>query len=176
MTQRQIEVFHAIMVYRTASRAAEVLHMSQPAVSKTIKQLEWSLGFTLFDRVKGRMVPTPEGQLFHKEVSLSFIGLTQLKQAAARIHDFGSGELRIASLSALSTSIVPRVLKEYQARHPGVALSYQSRLSSEVRDLVASGQIDIGLAADEIDISGVEAVPYCSYKAVIALPPGHALG
>lgn len=175
MNQRQIEVFHAVMVHHTASRAAEVLFMSQPAVSKTIQQLERSLGFSLFDRTKGRMVPTPEGQLLHKEVSLSFIGITQLRQTAARIRDFGSGELRIASLSSLSTSIVPLALKGYQARHPNVAISYQTRLSSEVRDLVASGQIDMGLAADEIDTTGVDAVPYCRYKAVIAVPPGHPL-
>lgn len=173
MNQRQIEVFHAVMLHHTASRAAEVLFMSQPAVSKTIQQLERSLGFALFERSKGRMTPTPEGQLLHEEVARSFVGLIQLRQAAARIRDFGSGKLRIASLSALSTNIVPAALKGFQQRHPNVTITYQTRLSSEVRDLVASGQFDLGLAADEIDTSGVDAVPYCRYKAVIALPPGH---
>jgi DNA-binding transcriptional LysR family regulator len=175
MNPRQVEVFHAVMLHRTASRAAEVLFMSQPAVSKTIQQLERSIGFPLFDRIKGRMVPTSEGQLFHEEVARSFIGMTQLSQAAARIRDFGSGELRIASLSALSTSIVPLALKRFQERHPNVAITYQTRLSSEVRDLVASGQFDMGLAADEADTTGVDAEPFCRYRAVIAVPPGHPL-
>jgi len=175
MNQRQIEVFHAVMVHHTASRAAEVLFMSQPAVSKTIQQLERSVGFPLFDRIKGRMVPTPEGQLLHQEVARSFTGMAHLKSAASRIRDFGSGKLRIASLSALSTSIVPLALKAFQEQHPNVAITYQARLSSEVRDLVASGQFDLGLAADEIDITGVDAVPYCKYRAVIALPAGHPL-
>src|SRR5690606_11240892 len=83
VNQRQLEVFHAIMLHRTASRAAEVLFMSEPAVSKTIQQLERSIGFALFDRVKGRMVPTSEGQLFHEEVARSFVGITQLRQTAA---------------------------------------------------------------------------------------------
>jgi DNA-binding transcriptional LysR family regulator len=175
MNPRQIEVFHAIMLHRTASRAAEVLFMSQPAVSKTIQQLERSIGFALFDRIKGRLVPTSEGQLFHEEVARSFIGMTQLSQTAARIRDFGSGELRIASLSALSTSIVPLALKGFQERHPNVAITYQTRLSSEVRDLVASGQFDLGIAADEVDTTGVDAEPFCRYRAVIAIPPGHPL-
>lgn len=149
--------------------------MSQPAVSKTIQQLERSVGFALFDRTKGRMIPTPEGQLLHKEVARSFAGIIQLRQTAARIRDFGSGKLRIACLSALSTSVVPLALKAFQERHPNVAITYQTRLSSEVRDLVASGQFDLGLAADEVDISGVDAVPFCRYKAVIAIPPGHPL-
>ncbi|TKR53446.1 LysR family transcriptional regulator [Allopusillimonas ginsengisoli] len=173
MNQRQIEVFHAVMVHHTASRAAEVLFMSQPAVSKTIQQLERSIGFALFDRVKGRMLPTPEGLLLHQEVSQSFVGMAQLKNAASRIRDFGSGKLRIASLSALSTSIVPLALKAFQEQHPNVAITYQARLSSEVRDLVASGQFDMGLAADEVDTTGVDAVPYCRFRAVIAIPPGH---
>src|SRR5699024_2227228 len=112
---------HAVMQHRSASRAAEVLFMSQPAVSKTIQQLERSLDFQLFERVKGRLVPTPEGQLLHKEVSMSFIGIMRLKSTAARIRDFGSGEIRLASLSSLSTNIVPLALKGFQERHPYVS-------------------------------------------------------
>src|SRR5699024_8828423 len=94
---------------------------------------------------------------------------------AARIRDFGSGEIRLASLSSLSTNIVPLALKGFQERHPYVSISLQTRLSSEVRDLVASGQVDIGLAADEVDTTGVDSVPFCNYKAVIAVPDGHPL-
>lgn len=175
MNQRQLEVFHAVMLHRTTSRAAQVLFMSQPAVSKTIQQLERSIGFALFNRSKGRLVPTSEGQLFHKDVTRSFVGITELRQTAARIRDFGSGKLRIAGLSALSTSIVPLALKGFQDRHPNTAITYLTRMSSEVRDLVASGQFDLGLAADEVDTTGVDIVPFCRYKAVIAIPFGHPL-
>lgn len=149
--------------------------MSQPAVSKAIQQLERSIGFALFDRIKGRMVPTPEGHLFHDEVARSFIGLTQLSQAAARIRDFGSGQLRIATLSALSTSIVPLALKRFHDRHPKVAITCITKLSSEVRDLVASGHFDLGIAADEVNTTGVDVQPFCHFQAVVAMPPNHPL-
>jgi DNA-binding transcriptional LysR family regulator len=172
---RQIEVFRAVMTNGTASRAAEVLRISQPAVSKTIQELERSVGFALFHRIRGRIVPTAEAQLFFKEVEQSFAGLVHLRGAASRIRDFGSGEIRVACLSALSTNVLPRAIKQFLARNPQVAITFQARMSSVVRDLVASGQFDLGIAADEIDQTGVDAEPFANFKADIALPTGHPL-
>jgi Transcriptional regulator len=175
MNQRQIDVFHAVMTAGTASRAAEFLRISQPAVSKAIQELERSIGFPLFDRIKGRMVPTPEGRLFQREVEASFLGMARLRTAAARIRDFGSGEIRIASLSALSTNIVPRALCQFRNRHPQVAITLQAHLSSTIRDLIASGQFDLGIAADEVDVTGVIARPFMTCRACLAVYPGHRL-
>lgn len=175
MNLREIEVFQAVMTCGTASRAADVLGISQPAVSKAIRSLEASIGFALFDRVKGRLLPTPEGQLFHREVEQSFAGLTRLRSAAARIHDFGSGDLRVACLSAFSANPLPRALSRFHARNPKVAITFQVQSSPTIRDLVASGRFDIGIAADEIDATGVEAEPYIDVRAAIAVHPGHPL-
>jgi DNA-binding transcriptional LysR family regulator len=175
VNQRQIEVFHAVMTTGTASRAAEVLRISQPAVSKAIQELERSVGFALFDRKKGRMVPTPEAQLFESEVEASFIGMAHLRTSAARIRDFGSGEIRITSLSALSTNIVPTALSAFRKKHPLVAITFQTHMSSIVRDLVAAGHFDLGIAADEVDVAGVITRPFMTNRACIALYPGHPL-
>lgn len=175
MNIRQIEAFQAVMVNGTASRAAEVMRISQPAVSKAIQELERAVGFALFERTKGRMVPTLEAQLFFREVESTFQGLGRLRSAAARIRDFGSGEIRIATLSALSTNVVPKALQAFRARRPNVAVTVQVPMSAVVRDLVASGQFDLGLAADEIDGTGVHARPFATFRAVVALPNGHEL-
>lgn len=163
------------MTNGTASRAAEVLRISQPAVSKAIQELERGIGFALFHRIKGRILPTSEAQLFFKEVEHTFAGLVQLRNAAARIRDFGSGELRIACMSALSTNVLPKALRAFTKRHPNIAITFQARMSSLVRDLVASGQFDLGLAADEIDQTGIDARPYARYPVEVALPAGHRL-
>lgn len=175
MNIREIEVFYAVMTNSTASRAAEVLRISQPAVSKAIQQLERDIGFALFRRERGRMFPTAEATIFFKEVEGSFTGLTKLKSAAARIRDFGSGEIKVASLSALSTNVLPRALSAFQSRHPNVAITFQAQLSSTVKDLVASGQVDVGLAADEIETDGVDVRPFARYRAAIAVPEGYKL-
>ncbi len=175
MNLRQIEVFHAMMTNGTASRAAEVLRISQPAVSKAIQELERQIGFALFHREKRRMIPTAEARLFFQEVQNSFSGLVHLRSMAARIRDFGSGEIRLVSLSALSTNLVPRALRAFQLRHPDVMITFQARMSTVVKDLVASGQFDLGLAADEIDVTGVDASLFYRQRLVIAMPDDHPL-
>jgi len=172
---RQVEIFHAVMVNGTTQRAAEVLHISQPGISKAIQELERQLGFALFHRTRRRLVPTAEAHFYFREVEESFAALSRLRSAAARIRDFGSGEIRIATLSALSTNIVPRALVRFRKRHPDVSITLQTHMSSTVKELVAAGQFDLGLAADEIDVSGIEAQTLSRFRGAIALPDDHPL-
>ena len=175
MNFRQLEIFRAVMMSGSASRASELLSITQPAVSRSIAELEAAVGFALFDRVRGRLVSTPEGQLFYKDVVASFTGMDRLRSAAARIRDFGSGSLRIASLAALGSTLVPRAIRAFRKTHPNIAITLQVQLSSSVRELVANQQFDLGLAAEEVDVSGVEHRTFQSSRAVCAIPPGHPL-
>lgn len=175
MNLRDIDIFQAIMKAGGASNAAELLGVSQPAVSRALASLERNVGFRLFDRVKGRLIPTREGQLFHQEVRTSLAGLDHLKLRAAQIREVGEGALRIASLSALGHGVVPRAIAAFIKKHPDVRVSYQVRTSNIVRDLVASGQADIGLAADEVDTSGVLHSVFTTPRAVCVMPTAHPL-
>lgn len=175
MNFRQLETFRAVMISGTASRAAELLQITQPAVSRSIGELEAAVGFALFDRVRGRLVPTPEGQLFFRDVTTSFAGLDRLRSAAARIRDFGSGSIRIASLAALGSTLVPRAIQAFRKGHPQIAITLQILSSSAVRELVTSQQFDLGLAADEVDLSGVDHCVFGSFRAICAVPPRHPL-
>jgi DNA-binding transcriptional LysR family regulator len=175
MNFRQLEIFRAVMVSGSASRAAERLGITQPAVSRALTDLELRVGFDLFDRVKGRLVPTPEGQLFFGDVTMSFVGLDSLRAAAARIRDFGSGTVRIASLAALGSTLVPRAVRLFRMSNPRIAITLQIASSATVRDLVVNNQFDIGLAADEVDLSGIESSGFASFRAVCVMPPDHPL-
>lgn len=172
---RHVEIFRAVMLSGTTQRAAEVLRISQPGVSRAVQELERQLGFALFHRVRRRLVPTAEAGLYLREVEESFAALSRLGSAGARIRDFGSGQIRIATLSGLSTTIVPRALKRFRDGHPGVSVSLQVRMSATVKQLVQSGRFDLGLAADEIDTTGIDAVPFAAFAGVLALPSGHPL-
>ncbi|CCV13729.1 LysR substrate-binding domain-containing protein [Mesorhizobium sp. STM 4661] len=175
MDVQQIEAYQAVMTYGTTSRAAELLGVSQPAISKAIISLERSIGFKLFDREKGRLIPSAEGQLFFREVEISLAGIAKLRSAAARIRDFGSGDLRIACLSAFSTNLVPRAIGRFRRKNPEIVISFVVRESSAIRDLVASNHLDLAITADEINKSGVEALPFADVRAMLALQPGHPL-
>jgi DNA-binding transcriptional LysR family regulator len=175
MNFRQLEIFRAVMVAGSASRAADLLQVTQPAISRAISDLEESLAFPLFDRLRGRLVPTLEGRLFFRDVSASFIGLDHLRSSAARIRAFGSGEIRIASLPALGSTLVPDAIRAFRDEHPHIAITLEILGSAAVRNLVADGRFDIGLVTDEIDLPGVNHKPFANFRAVCAIPPGHAL-
>ncbi len=175
MNSRQLEIFAAVMKAGTISRAAELLGITQPGVSRTIAELERSVGFLLFDRVRNRIIATPEAKLFYAQVQASFLGMDTLRATAARIRDHGTGQLRIGSLSALGSSLVPKAVRRFREKRPDIAVTLMVLPSRDVRDGVASGAFDIGLAADEIDVSGVLHQPFVQPRVLCALPLGHPL-
>ena len=65
---RQLEVFRAVMIAKTISGAAEILNVSQPGISRLLKYMEYKLGIALFERYKGRLIPTPEGLELFREL------------------------------------------------------------------------------------------------------------
>jgi DNA-binding transcriptional LysR family regulator len=108
-------------------------------------------------------------------VRANLVGLDQLRQSAARIREVGNGIVRIACLAALGHGLVPRAIARFTAQHPQVNVSYQVRTLGAVRDLVASSRFDVGLAADEIDASGVESTVFATPRAVCALSANRKL-
>lgn len=174
MQHRQIEAFAAIMTSGSASRAAELLGVTQPAISRCIAELERELGFALFDRVRSRMVPTFEGRMFFREVDSHFLAMAKL-EAAARIREVGAGELKIASLHSLGGRLVPQALGLFQRAFPKINVTLQVQSSSQVRDLVASAQFDLGLCSEEVDLNGVEHQHFADYRMVAVLPRDHPL-
>jgi len=175
MNFRQVEAFRAVMVTGSASRAAELLQLTQPAISRSVAELEKTIGFALFSRIRGRLVATAEGQLFFRDVESSFQGLDRLRISAARIRDFGTGDIRLASLAAMGSTLVPHALRLFRERHPSIAVTLQVASSSTVRELVSSSRFDVGLAADEIDVSGLEHQLFSTPKAICVMPANHRL-
>ncbi len=163
------------MISGSTVRAAELMGITQPAVSRLIMELEAATRLPLFDRIRGRLVPTPEGQLFFREVETSFKGIDRLRSAAANIRDYGAGILKIASLAAGGAVIVPAAIRSFRETHPVVRITFHITWSSEVRNGIADGQYDVGLAADEIDRSGIDSQLFGNFPALVAMPREHPL-
>ena len=144
---RQIEVFQAVMVQGGITRAAEALHVTQPAVTRLIRDLETETGLTLFQRKGNRVYPTPEAEQLYGEVQRSFIGLSQVDEFARALQKGHRGALRIACMPALSIGFLPRFAADFFAQSQKYDLRIESHGSMRVRELVASGQADIGFSA-----------------------------
>ena len=102
-------------------------------------------------------------------------GLDRLRSTAARIRDFGSGHIRVASLAAAGSTVVPRAVRKFKESFPSAIVTLSIMTSASVRNHVVDGEFDLGLAADEVDLSGAEHQVFGSFPALCALPPGHPL-
>jgi len=170
-----IEAFSAVMKTGSTTAAAELVRVSQPAISRSLKRLEDTTKLKLFERAGPRLIPTPEAHLLYQEVLDTFVGLDRLRQSVARIRAVGTGSVRIASSAALGLSFVPKVLRRFAERRPDVSVRFEIGNSVAVRNLVASGAYDIGLCAEEIDRSNLVVKPFIETRGICVMPPDHPL-
>jgi DNA-binding transcriptional LysR family regulator len=141
----QVEAFLAVGTFGGFRRAAEALHVTQPAVSARIRALEQSLGVPLFDRGQG-VALSAAGRAFkpHAEQLLQTVALA--RQAVHDLRPASAGALRIAAALSICTYLLPDVLKRYHAVHPEVTITVRSGHSKEVLEMVLGDEADVGLA------------------------------
>lgn len=175
LNPRQIEAFRTVIVTGGVTSAARALHISQPAVTRLIHDLQYTLGLTLFERRGSRLVPTNEALSLYREVERQFVGLEQIQNAARNLREGLSGSLRIAALPTFNVGFLPRLVAAYMKDKPGLDVAIYGSISSQVVDWVATGFCDIGFAQYPLDFPtiDVEALPVA--PAVAVLPEGHRL-
>jgi DNA-binding transcriptional LysR family regulator len=172
---RQLEAFRAFMMSGTTKGAAQLMNISQPAVSRLIDQLERKISFPLFDRTKGRLIPTPEAQLLFEEVERTFASVDKIRELASDIRAANTGHLNIAILPALSFRFLPSVIERFRAMHPRTTISMTIQTSPKIEEWAAAQHIDFGIAEFPFIRAGVEIEDFCRASYVVALPKGHAL-
>ena len=118
----QIEVFRALMVAKTVTAAAEIMHISQPALSRIIKRMEDRVGFRLFARVKGRLVPTPEAEKLYGDVEIIQKKVDDLNFTINRLAAGEDVLFRFGGSPSLGNSIVPRALRQLREHYPRLAV------------------------------------------------------
>ena len=145
MRLRHIEVFNAIMIAGTVSGAAKLINISQPAVSRLLQHAEIQLGFALFQRTKGRLIPTSEALALHPRVEHLFSNLTDVRRLASSLKA-GKTEasLTILSILALSHEVLPRAVKLFQAKYPRVNIRFKAMHSPEILGALALQEADVG--------------------------------
>ncbi len=175
MRHRQIEAFRAVMVARTFTEAARLLHISQPSVSRLISDLEASLPFALFERTHGRVKPTPEALLLYQETERSYQSLEQVFAFARELGSFREAQLVIAAMPALCLDVLPRAVSRFHDAHPEAPLMVHARSSRQVLEWVMADQCELGMAAPPFDVRGARVEMLVSCAAVCAMPVGHRM-
>lgn len=174
---RQIEAFRAVYVMRSMTRAADALHVSQPAISRLVRDMEAAVGLRLFRRRKGGLEPTEEAAALYAEIERSFVGIDRIQRAAARIRERHGGTIRVCAVAAFANSFLPAVVEKFLERHAGVGVAlytYDNDVAVAV-ELLRTRQFDIGYLMTPADRTGVEVDRVRRVRCVCVLPPGHRL-
>ena len=175
LTVRQIEAFRALMLRHTVTRAAEMMHVSQPAMSRLIADLEASAGIMLFERNLGRLLPTAEAHMLFLEVERAFVGLGRIAQVTDQIRSMRRGSLRIAGEPVVGLDLLPETLSAFTRTHDGVDVTLFTDTLRIVTDLVAGQRCDVGFIAEDVPFPGVqlEAIYEAPLKCIMSR--GHRL-
>ena len=172
----QLRYFRAVAEHLHFGRAAEVLHISQPPLSRAIRGLEERLGVPLFYRTRRRVELTPEGTRLLDETK-RITG--QLERVVLELRGMRSGErgrLRIGFVSLADYGVLPNLLKAAKAARPSVAFALREMLSPEQALALAAGDLDFGFLLPPVsESSSLEHIIVQRERFVAALPASHAL-
>jgi len=156
-------------------KAAERLYVAPTAINRQILCLEDELGAPLFERINNRLKLTPVGEIVLAHVRTT---LKEHEALRARIEEFKGvrqGEVTIATTGGLAASLMPSLIEEFHARHPGVVIKLIDMPSSTIRFTVANGDADIGLAYDIPDTPGLRELFGSECRIGAVVHPGHPL-
>ncbi len=142
---RQLQAFHAIIETGTVTGAAEGLGISQPGVSNLLSELERQTGLKLFERLHGRLVPTPEAELMHREIETVVRGLDHVTQTVVDLQNKQAGQIQVASQHSISFGFMPKLIAEFAELRPDMNITFHSQYSSKIQEWVLSGLFEIGI-------------------------------
>ncbi len=174
-SQKQLQVFRAVMSTGSVSQAADRMNLSQPSVSRILGDLERQFGAALFLRKSKGVRPTPEAVAFLEEVERHYLVLRNLTEAAAQISRKERGKLTFATMTAASLEIVPRALERMQAHKKHLTINWHVKSSNWVIDFTRSGTINTGLASITNLPGGMRILYECSVPHMCLFQTDHLL-
>lgn len=172
MRLRQIEIFHAVYLNGSISAAARSLNVSQPSVSKVLRHAEDQLGFTLFQLVRGRLVPTDEAHALFREVGDVFDRLTSLQQAAKNLRNMGGGHIRLAVVPSLGLDVAPQAIARFRRQHPSVTFEVQTLHHDDLFRALYERECDIAIAYDPPPHPRLATIDLATGELAILFPQG----
>jgi DNA-binding transcriptional LysR family regulator len=176
MQINQINAFLAVAELESFSLAAERLHITQPAVSKRIRQLEISVGTTLFDRISKRSILTPDGKAFRPHAERILQELKSYRFSLSRQQDSPSGSLSFATSHHIGLHRLPGTLRDFKIRYPQVDLDLHFMDSEDACVAIANNELELAIVTlPEIADEKLECEPVWIDQLVVVTATDHPL-
>ncbi|MCU7920430.1 MAG: LysR family transcriptional regulator [Candidatus Thiodiazotropha sp. (ex Dulcina madagascariensis)] len=175
VTLRQLKVFKTVVEHLNYTQAARALHLTQPAVSMQVKQLEASVGLPLFEQTGKKIQLTEAGREVHHYGRIIFHTFGEMEEVLSALKGLDTGHLDIAVASTVNY-FAPRLLAAFSRHYPGIDLRLDVTNRKRLMELLQNNETDIvlmGLPPEDIEL---EHEPFMENPLVVIAAPGHPLG
>ncbi len=175
MLLRHIHYFLAVAEHRGFTRAATALHVSQPALSQQIRQLEESLGAQLFDRSGRHIQLTDAGEAWLGYAKNALRSLEEGKRAIHDVEDLSRGSLRVAVTPTFTSWLIGPLMARFYARYPNITLALQEMSQEKMEELLLNDELDIGIAFDDVHSADIDVLPLLKESLALMVSERHPL-
>jgi len=175
MNFRQLKAFNAVMQTGSITDAAKQMLVSQPSVTRLIRDLELNLGFALFVRQGRGIIATVEARRFHLAVESTFLNIERLDDLAASIRKKAVGKISIGVIPTFSTSLLPRVLGQMRMQDDTTHSIIYTHNTPAIVDAIRLQQFDLGIVSRSPPYVGVDILYQTMVNYVALIPEDHFL-
>lgn len=171
----QVKVFQTVARHQSFSKAAQELFISQPAVSMHVKQLEKSLGLSLFEQIGKRIYLTEAGQALYDYSLKIFNLLDETRTTLEELRGMQRGSLNVAADTTAGVYVVPKYLGEFHRRYPDVNIALDVANRAQVHQRLIHNEIDLAVMGQTPEGSGLVVEPFLRNELVVIASPRHRL-
>ncbi|RCS22572.1 LysR family transcriptional regulator [Phyllobacterium salinisoli] len=175
MQARQLEVFCMVMRCGTVTGAAQMLNISQPALSQILMHAEDQLGFKLFTRVRAKLVPTREAEELYPEAERIFAEIGALRRRTIDMRFGRTGLIRIAASAPPAMAIVPKAFSAFRDSHPDTVVRSLIAPLDNVVEMVRNGDAPIGIVMNNMPRHGIQVETLGNAELICVVPKDHRL-
>jgi DNA-binding transcriptional LysR family regulator len=175
MNLNHLALFHAVTKEGSVSRAAERLLISQPAISKQLRQLEKSLSVRLLERHRRGMRPTTEGELLESYARRIFALVEETERVMDELHSLQRGQVRIGASTTAAVYLLPDWFVRFRKAYPGIQLHSEIASSEILASRLMEGSLDMVVTEGEVSNELLDAKIVRQDRLVTIVPPDHPL-
>jgi DNA-binding transcriptional LysR family regulator len=173
MNLNQLRIFHAAAQLKSFTRAAEELCLTQPGISKHIRQLEEYYGVKLFDRIGKKVVLTQAGEILQEATKAIFDQIDESKLKIDDLRGLRGGKLIIGASISVGVYLLPKLLSDFVRRYPDILISTDISLSREVEESVLSNLNDIGMVGHPVKNGRLAVNRFMTDELMVIVPCHH---
>jgi len=175
MADRRLQVFHTVARLLSFTKAAETLHMTQPAVTFQVRQLEEYFNTRLFDRTHNRISLTEAGERVYGYADKIFVLYSEMENAVRDLTGEVSGVLMIGASTTIAEYMLPSLLGDFKAKYPDVNIRLQVANTDGIVSMIENNVIDLGVVEAPVTNKNLVVEKCRSDHMVLAVPPNHPL-